>query len=379
MTVTGHGDPADAGSGVEAPYTDIADVDNDWSAQERGPLDRSAARATLARRLPRAELHVHLSGALRSSFAGRAVGRRGPDAELDYVDVESFFQRHKEISRSLSTPDALRRAVEHVVIGAVDSGCRHIEISVNRSEFGPDGVGVDTALDALGQGMTDTLARYGISGGLILAMDRNSDPESALDTVARAAAARDRGVPVLGVGNDGSPSRPLRRFAPAFEQARRAGLRTTAHANKPIDVVEALELDLDRIDHAWELQDQVELQQRLVASGTPVTMALTSCLIMLPGRFPSAVGFPFEQLRRAGVAVTLNVDDSAMFFTDSAQEYRLAADTWDWDDTTLAEVALASLEAAWIADDREARLQAWRDEARALVADPRHPTMGGRP
>jgi len=86
--------------------------------------------------------------------------------------------------------------------------------------------------------------------------------------------------------------------------------------------------------------------------------------------------FPFEELRQAGVRVTLNVDDAAMFFTDSAQEYRLAAETYGYDAATLAEIALASLDSAWIDEDREQRLAAWRDEAMALIADPRHPQLG---
>jgi adenosine deaminase len=221
--------------------------------------------------------------------------------------------------------------------------------------------------------------RFGISAGLIVAMDRDSAPQQAADTVRRAASARGRGVPVLGIGNDGSPSRALPQFAGAFALARELGFRTTAHANKPQDVIDALDLSLDRIDHAWELQGQSELQRRLAETHTPVTMALTSCLVMLPGRFPTARSFPFDELRRAGVAVTVNVDDAAMFFTDSAQEYRLVADTWDFDDRTLAEIALASLEAAWIDEDRERRLAAWRDEAMALVVDPRHPQIGARP
>jgi adenosine deaminase len=206
--------------------------------------------------------------------------------------------------------------------------------------------------------------------------DRDSAISLGVETVEIASAARDRGVPVLGIGNDGLPTRSLTAFAPVFERARALGLRTTAHANKPQDVVEVLDLGLDRIDHAWELQGQPELQKRLALAGTPVTMAMSSCFIMLPGRFPTPASFPFDELRQVGVAVTLNVDDAAMFFTDSAQEYRLAADTYGYDAATLAEIALASLEAAWIDDDREERLAAWRDEAMALVTDPRHPQIG---
>jgi adenosine deaminase len=350
--------------------------DNDWTAESTGPIDPGLHIALLARRLPRAELHVHLAGALRASLLGRATSGRGPDAVLDYVDVDTFFELHKQIALGLTTASQVAVATVHVLEGAIDSGCRHVEISVNGSEFLHGSLSVDEALDAMAEGFRLIRDRTGVTGGVIVAMDRSSGPIAGMRTVEQAADARDRGVPVLGIGNDGFPTRPLPQYAEVFERARTLGFRTTAHANKPYDIVDALDLGLDRIDHAWELQGHPELQERVAGAGIPVTMAMTSCLIMLPGRFPTAASFPFDELRRAGVAVTLNVDDSAMFFTDSAQELRLAADTYGYDHQTLAEIALASLDAAWIDDDRERRLADWRAEAMALIANPRHPQIG---
>jgi adenosine deaminase len=354
----------------------VSDVDNDWTAEETGPLAPEIGMAILARRLPRAELHTHLSGAFRPSFIGQPSPHRGPDSLLDYVDVETFFVRHDEISRLITTPEQMTAATIHVLAGAVDAGCRHIEIAVNRTEFTTDATEFSALLDAMGEGFRVIRESLGVTGGIVVGADRDSPVALGVEAVDLAHAARERGVPVLGIGNDGFPTQALVAFSPVYDRARALGLRTTAHANKPHDVVEVLDMGLDRIDHAWELQGQTALQQRVAQAGTPVTMALSSCFVMLPRRFPTPQSFPFDELRRAGVAVTLNVDDAAMFFTDSAQEYRLAADTYGYDAATLAEIALASLEAAWIDDDREVRLAAWRAEAMALVADPRNPQIG---
>jgi adenosine deaminase len=357
------------------------EVDNDWSAAEAGPIDPGLRRALLARRLPRAELHLHLVGALRpSQLHGASLpATRRPDAPLDYSDVGDFFARHKSFARSIPDAPSLTRATTRVLENAVDTGSRHIELSINGTEFEDGPLEMAQILDAIGVAFAQIRQRLGVTGGVIVAMDRDRGPAAAFATIDAALAARERGVPVLGIGNDGFPSLPLSEFAAPFQYARERGLRTTAHANKPIDVVHALDLRLDRIDHAWELQGERALQQRLAQSGTPVTMAITSCLLMLPGRFPTAASFPFDELRRAGVAVTLNCDDAAMFFTDSAREYQLAAETYDYNDSTLADIALASLHAAWIDEDRDGRLRAWRAEADALVADPRHPQIGARP
>jgi len=352
------------------------DTSNDWTAEETGPIDSRLYINLLARRLPRAELHMHLVGALRPSQVGTASASRGPDAALDYTDVSGFFARHKQIASSFTDGAMIAKATERVLEDAVNSGCRHVELSVNSLEFDGGPVAFDDILDAVAAAFADVGRRTGLTGGVIIAMDRDSDPLRGMTTLEQAAAARARGVPVLGIGNDGSPSRPLTEFAAVFAAARRLGFRTTAHANKAHDIADALELGLDRIDHAWELQGQPDLQRTIAAAGTPVTMAMTSCLLMLPGRFPTAESFPFDELRRAGVNVTINVDDAGMFFTDSAQEYRLAADTYGYDGDALAEIAIASLEAAWIDDDRDNRISAWRREALALVVDSRDPQIG---
>ena len=358
---------------------------NDWSVEEAGPIDPGLALNTLARRLPRAELHLHLAGALRTSQVADILPWRDAQqwgARNDYGGVDDFFHHLMDFAAAFDDAGAVRDATLLVLRSAVDVGCRHVELAVNHSEFDHSGLTLDEVLDAAAEAFAVARSRWGLTGGLILAADRGADPQRGLLAVRDAEAARDRGVPLLGIGNDGMPTVALTAFAPVYEAARAAGFRTTAHANKPVDVVDALGLALDRIDHAWELQGQPALQQRVAAAGTPVTMALTSCLMMLPGRFPTAESFSFEELRRAGVHVTLNTDAGALFATDSAQEYAFAARTWNWTPTILGEVAYASLEAAWIDDDRDARLAFWRREIDALVADPRAPersTIGPDP
>lgn len=350
------------------------ETDNDWTREETGPIDPGFALDLLARRLPRAELHTHLAGAFRPSFTRgvpRDAGR--PDSSHDYTDVGAFFAKHKTFAEAIGSLDAVTSATSRVLEGAIDSGCRHVEISVNGTEFLGSGLDFTDLLLAAGRAFDVVREELGVTGGLIVAMDRNSDLPTAFGTLRSAEEARAGGSPVLGIGNDGFPSRPLPEFAPVFDAARAAGFQTTCHANKAHDIADALSLALDRIDHAWEMQGEPELQAQVAARGLPVTMAMSSCLMMLPGRFPAAAGFPFDELRRAGVAVTLNIDDGGMFFTDSAQEYRLAARTYGYDARTLADIALASLEAAWITDERSQRLAAWRREADALVADPRAP------
>lgn len=345
-------------------------VDNDWTAEGSGDPDEAYLLDVLARRLPRAELHMHLTGALRRSLVGGGTDASRTERRWDYTDVPDFFARHHGFAAGLDTVERVRAATVHALGNAVDTGCRHVELSVNHAEIQIGGLPTAAFLDAVGAAFAELSDRTGLSGGIVFATDRNSGPDMAMDGLAGVIAARERGVSVLGIGNDGSPSRALGDFAAVFARARDAGLRTTAHANKAQDVLDVLELGLDRIDHAWELGGRPDLQRRVADAGTPVTMALSSCLVMLPGLFPAASAFPFQELRDAGVRVSLHTDDPAMFHTDSAQEYRLASRTWGWDRQIMAAIAAASLDAAWLATD-DPRREDWRRETAALIRDPR--------
>ena len=356
--------------------TDIDAEIADFTAEEAGSIDPELARMLLSRRLPRAELHSHLTGALRPSQVAELPAHLSWTqwgATHDYGGVEDFFGRLDALGPAFADGGLVREQTLGVLRQAVDTGCRHVELAVNHSEFDRTVLSLHEVLGRVADAFAEAGRLWGLTGGIILAADRGTDPARGLDAVRDAVAARERGVPVLGIGNDGFPAFGLGAFAAVFDAARSADLRTTAHANKPADVVAVVDLGLDRIDHAWELQGRPDLQDAVRRAGTPVTMAMSSCLMMLPGRFPTAAGFSFEELRLAGLEVTLNVDDGAMFATDSAQEYALAARTWDWDAQTLGDVAYTSLEAAWIIEDRDERLSSWRLEIDALVADPRMP------
>ena len=54
-----------------------------------------------------------------------------------------------------------------------------------------------------------------------------------------------------------------------------------------------------------------------------------------------------DELRRAGVLISLNTDDPALLGTDLISEYRTCAQAFGWSEDTLCAVARTSLEAAF--------------------------------
>ena len=81
---------------------------------------------------------------------------------------------------------------------------------------------------------------------------------------------------------------------------------------------------------------------------------------------------PFPRLRDAGVVVTLNSDDPAMFGSWVSDEYRVARDAFGYDDAALADIAATGVRASFADDERQAADAAGhRGVARGRIVRPR--------
>jgi len=347
---------------------------------EVAPLGAGVALDVLARRLPKAVLHLHFSGSVRPSVLRLLAHERGPaldtdsrrpDGIYDYRGFGKFILDMQRSAQLLSaTPDVTRQVALDVLGAEVDSGARHVELMVTIGYY--QGIGVDAGsfLAAIDDAFATAAEVWDLSGGIILEFDRGSGPEAALGVAELAVDARERGLRVLGVGNDGDPlTVPFADLGPAYERARAGGLRLCGHVDLPDDVAPALDLGLDRLDHGYAVLYDPALLARAVESQVPLTICPTSNILQMPGLTPDFDAHALAGLVEAGVNVTLHPDDPPMFFTDTTQEYRAASRTLAAGPADLATMARRSLDAAWIDDD--ARRDRWAAEIDALLADPR--------
>ncbi len=74
------------------------------------------------------------------------------------------------------------------------------------------------------------------------------------------------------------------------------------------------------------------------------------------GVFASLEEHPFPRLRGAGVVVTLNSDDPAMFGSWLCDEYRVAREVFGYHDEDLAEIARTGVRASFADDDLNAAI-----------------------
>lgn len=349
----------------------------------RPPLGRTDERFLLARRLPKAELHMHHMGSLAPSEYARHLrlteGRRlSPEevqAAFDHRGDGKFFDDLDRAVRLWGDHTGIVLGALHMLRAAFDRGVRHVEL-LSTPDLHEQQIGLppETLLRALAEAFAVMEDQTGLTGGIIVEMHRFDGRDRAVSLVRRTAPLREKGVPILGYGNDGEfRTVPFGDLADAYAVARAEGFRLTGHVDTLVDVEPALELGLDRFDHGWYIVDEPPLLQRLAKARTPMTLTPTSYAI--DGATASmSIAEAWTVLTDAGVPVVLGTDDPELHHTDLAQAYLLMATLCDWSPLEMAAAAKMSWASAWLPEGSEDQIRsAWGREIDALVRDARAP------
>lgn len=308
------------------------------------------------RALPKAEVHVHLEGCFEvdtlvalASQAGEVLPRE-PGRLFEFTSFDGFLEFLSwSCGLVRSFADASQAAYAYAERASA-GGAIAADVIVNPTHWGAwrgDLTGLVAAFDdGFEAAESDGLATV----GLCLSVMRHQSAEEAIELVDWMIDARHPRIVALSVdGNEKLSSPTGRRFAEAFERAGAAGLHRTVHAGEssgPDGVIDALELlGADRIDHGVRAVESPEVVEVLIERGTPLGVCPSSNLAL--GLYPDLASHPIEQLRAAGVAITVNTDDPAFVGTDLVREYRRCIDEFGWSDDTVRQVAAASLTACF--------------------------------
>jgi len=317
--------------------------------------------------LPKAELHLHLEGAIRPGTAqeladryGRPMPRTGRFADL--AEFVGAYERARDLIDSL---DDLRRVAAEVLTTARENGVRWTEVHVipptYAGRLGPDAAVVEAVLDGLTSAASDDAA-----AGLIIGVNRMLPLAAAERSLALALAYRDRGVVGLGLAADEArfPAAP---FADVFRRAADGGLVAVPHAGEGAgaDSVRVCveELGARRINHGVRAVEDPSVVELLVERGVSLDVCPTSNVAL--GVAPSLAEHPLPALIAAGVPVTLSTDCPLFLDTTTVQEYARASAAFGLDRNALASIAETSLRTSSAPAERRAAALAALDEWRA--------------
>ncbi|MHC4845738.1 MAG: adenosine deaminase [Planctomycetota bacterium] len=335
--------------------------------------DSFSEEASALAAFPKVDLHCHVDGAARTATllelareADIALPADTPEALAEHVragpgcrSLADFLDVFETFYPALSHPGAMGRLAHELVQDAWADGVLHLEARFCPALQADDaGYGVEDVLRETLAGLETGARETGISVGAIVCCYRILSPAQNADLVELAVRHADRGV--VGIDLAGPEDRAGAPLAALFTRAKDAGLGITVHAGEaagPASVAEALDvLHATRLGHGVALAEDAALAARVADAGVALECCLTSNL--RTGAVAEIAEHPFDSLRRAGLAVTLNTDDPSVCDTTLAREFALAQRTWGYDAGELAALTRAAVDAAFLDDAARAALHA---------------------
>ncbi|GAB3126493.1 adenosine deaminase [Streptomyces calidiresistens] len=322
------------------------------------------------RLLPKAHLHLHFTGSMRSPTLLELADKYGvhlPDAlsggeppKLRATDERGWFrfQRLYDIARScLRSEEDIHRLVRETAEEDLRDGSRWLEIQVDPTSYAPRLGGLIPALEIILDAVDAARRDTGLEIRVLVAANRMKHPLDARTLARLAVRHAHRGIVGFGLSNDERRGF-ARDFDRAFAIAREGGLLAAPHGGElagPESVRDCLDdLGAGRVGHGVRAAEDPRLVERLAASGVTCEVCPASNVAL--GVYERQEDVPLRRLFEAGVPMALGADDPLLFGARLADQYEIARRYHGFTDEELAELARQSVRGSTAPSDVREKL-----------------------
>ena len=330
------------------------------------------------RRLPKAELHLHLEGSILPSTLVELSARHDAtpltlaeaEALYEFKNFTEFLEAFKAVTRLLIGADDYELAAWRMMEHLAEQGVVHAEVFISVGVIylwrNHDPAAFEPIFAALERARERGERELGISLYWIFDAVRHFTLEEAERVFRKAIELRPQYPSIIGIGLGGDERRTgSEAFRAIYAEAARAGLRLTNHAGEttgPEAIREALAIGSERIGHALSAAQDFHLLQDLKERAIPLELNPTSNV--RTGVCPSFALHPLRRFFDEGLLVTLNSDDPAFFGSDVATEYLLAHTQQGFTRDELRQLAANSIRASFLPENQKAAWLARIDSTR---------------
>jgi adenosine deaminase/aminodeoxyfutalosine deaminase len=304
--------------------------------------DDTTELESFIRRLPKVELHLHLEGSVQPETLhelSRSKGRLAKETRdwisertgqgYRYRNFQDFLQAFKLVTLLLETPSDYALATTRLIEGLAQQNVKYAEIIFAAGVVLWKKQPLEAILEAATSAARAAQKSSGVRVQWVFDAIRHFGVEHTREVLHWAERLRPQGVVALGIGGDETRG-PAELFTDIFRDARAMGLHVVAHAGEacgPESVRQAVEaLGAERIGHGLTAARDPSVLALLRERRIPLEVCLTSNVAT--GVLARVEDHPLPQFLEAGLVVTLNTDDPAMFGTNLVNEYLLAAETF---------------------------------------------------
>jgi aminodeoxyfutalosine deaminase len=319
------------------------------------------------RKLPKAELHLHLEGSITPATLVQLSLRNDPTPltlesarqVYSYTDFPSFLMSFKAVTERLHSAADYETITYAMLSDLAQQGVRHAEayISIGILHW-QDRLDVDEVMAAIERGRIRGEADFNISLLWIIDAVRHFGLDACARVFRKAAELQHQYPSVVGIGIGGDEARgPAQDFRELYAEARAAGLHLTVHAGEstgPQSIWAAINIGAERIGHALTAVEDPELIEVLAHRQIPLELNITSNL--RTGCCPTLAGHPVRRYFEEGLMITLNSDDPPFFGSNLLDEYMIAHNDFEFTLDQLRELAANSIEASFLPPDRKIAL-----------------------
>ena len=289
--------------------------------------------------LPKAELHLHLEGSVEPETLleiNPSLDLASVRSRYVYKGFPGFIQSYIWVNRQLNTPEHYGIITRRLLERIAQQNVTYAEINVSVGVIlwkEQDFHGIFDATVAAAAEQTTVEVRW------VFDAVRQFGAEHAMRVAQLAVERMPGGVVGFGVGGDEAAG-PAGWFKDVFAFARDNGLAILPHAGEtvgPESVWAALNVGAQRIGHGIRAADDPELMAHLRERDIPLEVCITSNVCT--AAVESLDAHPVRRLFDAGVPITLNTDDPALFRTSLNNEYRVAAEKFGFTESELRSIA----------------------------------------
>ena len=315
-------------------------------------------------RIPKAELHLHLEGAIPLDAMWELIQKYGGDPSLPSVEALAERFQFRDFPHFLQLwiwkNQFLREYEDFTYMSQAFARClaqqniRYAEVFFSPVRFVDEGLEIPRLFESIRAGLSSTPE---VEVALIADLVRDYGPDRALGTLRDVNEIKDNGIFGIGLGG-GEHNFPPELFPTVYREAREMGFRTTAHAGEaagPPSVWGAIhELGVERIGHGARSGEDETLLDYLVEHQIPLELCPISNI--KTGVIDSIEQHPVRRYFDKGVLLTINTDDPMMFGNSLVDEYRALIEVHGFTKDDVKTLILNAVKASWLSDERKEQL-----------------------
>jgi len=321
---------------------------------------------TFIRKIPKAELHMHIEGSLEPEMMFEIGARNGiklsyqSAAEVreayQFSNLQSFLDIYYEGAGVLQVEQDFYDMTWAYLLKASAQNVRHAEIFFDPQTHTDRGIPFSTVINGIHRALGDAEPKLGITSELIMCFLRHLSAQKAMQTLNQAQPYKEW---IAAVGLDSSElGNPPSKFVEVFDKAREMGYLTVAHAGEegpPEYIWQALDLlKVSRIDHGVRCIEDRKLVDRLVKTQIPLTVCPLSNVKLHV--FESIKQHDLKQLLELGICATVNSDDPA-YFGGYVNENLLAVhEGLNLGENDIVQLVKNSFEASFLSEQKKKKL-----------------------